>query len=172
MEDETAEPAILIHIKMNGSKIPMELDTGATLSVMSEETWKEACPTTTLRQSSARLSTYSGEPLTVLGKAMVDVEYEGQTERLPLQIIKGSGPSLFGRNWLSKIRLIWPTIKKISNELDSVLDKRPEASKDELGTLKGAKAQFLLNPELYPNFISLDQCHMQLRGLLSKNLID
>lgn len=105
VEDETAEPAILIHIKMNGSKIPMELDTGATLSVMSEETWKEACPTTTLRQSSARLSTYSGEPLTVLGKAMVDVEYEGQTERLPLQIIKGSGPSLFGRNWLSKIRL-------------------------------------------------------------------
>lgn len=65
------------------------------------------------------------EPLTVLSKAMVDVEYEGQTERLPLQIIKGSGPSLFGRNWLSKIRVIWPTIKKISNELDSVLDKRP-----------------------------------------------
>ena len=105
MEDETAEPAILIHIKMNGSKIPIELDTGATLSVMSEETWKEACPTTTLRQSSGGLSTYSGEPLTVLGKAMVDVEYEGQTEGLPLHIIKGSGPSLFGRNWLSKIRL-------------------------------------------------------------------
>lgn len=82
-EDETAEPAILIHITMNGSKIPMELDTGATLSVMSEETWKEACPTATLQQSSARLSTYSGEPLTVLGKAMVDIEYEGQTEKLP-----------------------------------------------------------------------------------------
>lgn len=82
-EDETAEPAILIHITMNGSKIPMELDTGATLSVMSEETWKEACPTATLQQSSARPSTYSGEPLTVLGKAMVDIEYEGQTEKLP-----------------------------------------------------------------------------------------
>ena len=155
VEDETAEPAILIHIKMNGSKIPMELDTGATLSVMSEETWKEACPTTTLRQSSARLSTYSGEPLTVLGKAMVDVEYEGQTERLPLQIIKGSGPDLFGRNWLSKIRLIWPTIKKISNELDSVLDKRPEVSKDELGTLKGAKAQFFVEPGAVPKFHKL-----------------
>ena len=74
----------------------MELDTGATLSVMSEEMWKEACPTATLQQSSARLSTYAGEPQTVLSKAMVDVEYESQTEKLPLQIIKGSGPSLFG----------------------------------------------------------------------------
>ena len=34
VEDDTAEPAILIHIKINGSKIPMELDTGAILSVM------------------------------------------------------------------------------------------------------------------------------------------
>ena len=95
------------------------------------------------------------EPLTVLSKAMVDVEYEGQTERLPLQIIKGSGPSLFGRNWLSKIRVIWPTIKKISNELDSVLDKRPEVSKDELGTLKGAKAQFFVEPGAVPKFHKL-----------------
>ena len=95
------------------------------------------------------------EPMTVLSKAMVDVEYEGQTERLPLQIIKGSGPSLFGRNWLSKIRVIWPTIKKISNELDSVLDKRPEVSKDELGTLKGAKAQFFVEPGAVPKFHKL-----------------
>ena len=148
----------------------MELDTGATLSVMSEETWKEACPTTTLRQSSARLSTYSGEPLTVLGKAMVDVEYEGQTERLPLQIIKGSGPSLFGRNWLSKIRLIWPTIKKISNELDSVLDKRPEVSKDELGTLKGAKAQFFVEPGAVPKFHKLRPVPHAIKGAIEQEL--
>ena len=77
---------------------------------------------------------------------MVDVECEGQTERLPLQIIKESGPSLFGSNWLSKIRFNWPTIKKISNELDRVLDKHPELFKDELGTLKDAKAQLFVKP--------------------------
>ena len=47
------------------------------------------------------------------------------------------------------------TIKKISNELDSVLDKRPEVSKDELGTLKGAKAQFFVEPGAVPKFHKL-----------------
>ena len=28
----------------------------------------------------------------------------------------------------------------------------------------------MLNPELYPNFISLDQCHMQLRGAIEQEL--
>ena len=170
VEDETAEPAILIHITMNGSKIPMELDTGATLSVMSEETWKETCPTATLQQSSARLSTYSGEPLTVLGKAMVNVEYEGQTENLPLQIIKGSGPSLFGRNWLSKIRLNWPTIKKISNELDRVLDKHPEVFKDELGTLKDVKAQLFVKPEAIPKFYKPRPVPHAIKGAIEQEL--
>ena len=52
----------------------------------------------------------------------------------------------------SKIRLNWPTIKKISNELDSVLDKHPEVFKDELGTLKDAKTQLFVKPGAVPKF--------------------
>lgn len=87
-----------------------------------------------------------------------------------LKIIKGSGPSLFGRNWLSKIRLIWPTIKKISNELDSVLDKRPEVSKDELGTLKGAKAQFFVEPGAVPKFHKLRPVPHAIKGAIEQEL--
>lgn len=73
-------------------------------------------------------------------------------------------------NWLSKIRLIWPTIKKISNELDSVLDKRSEVSKDELGTLKGAKAQFFVEPGAVPKFHKLRPVPHAIKGAIEQEL--
>ena len=53
-----------------------------------------------LQECKTRLSTYSGEPLSVLGTLEVEVQYEGQRAHLPLFVLKGDGPSLFGRNWL------------------------------------------------------------------------
>ena len=35
-----------------------------------------------------------------MGTVNVAVEYQGQKERLPLLVVKGSGPTLLGRNWL------------------------------------------------------------------------
>ena len=33
------------------------------------------------------------------------VEYKGQAVQLPLIVVKGEGPSLFGKNWLEHLRL-------------------------------------------------------------------
>lgn len=38
------EPSIMIPFAINGHEISMELDTGATVSVISEETWNEKFP--------------------------------------------------------------------------------------------------------------------------------
>ena len=35
-----------------------------------------------------------------LGKCMVNVNYHGKRERLPLIIVKNKGPNLLGRDWL------------------------------------------------------------------------
>ena len=48
---------------------------------------------------------YNKEPIpTLLGSCEVEVRYTGQTVRLPLVIVKGSGPALMGRDWLGHIR--------------------------------------------------------------------
>ena len=35
----------------------------------------------------------------------VEVSHEGKRNRLPLLVVKGSLPTLLGRNWLKKVRL-------------------------------------------------------------------
>ncbi len=39
-----------------------------------------------------------------MGRVMVDVRVSQQEARLPLVIIRGKGPSLVGRNWLTKLQ--------------------------------------------------------------------
>ena len=41
----------------------------------------------------------------VLGEMNVEVEYGSQISILTLTEVEGSGPSLFGRDWLGQLRL-------------------------------------------------------------------
>ena len=51
--------------------------------------------------------------------------------------MEGSGPALFGRNWLRTVKLDWGSIKKVTTDLESVISEHKEVFKDELGTLNG-----------------------------------
>ena len=79
----------------------MEVDTGASVSIMAEATYHKLCPGRGLSTTHIRLQTYSKEPITVVGSVNVQVSYDGQTAQLPLVVVKGDGPTLLGRNWLS-----------------------------------------------------------------------
>ena len=79
----------------------MEVDTGASASIISDETYKRVwsnikCPR--LTPSNRKLRTYTKEEVTVLGSLEVDVVYGDQRATLPLLIIAGDGPSLLGRD--------------------------------------------------------------------------
>ena len=147
------EPSIVVPVSINGTDISMELDTGATVSVMSEQMWKDEFSTSApLEPSPLKLKTYTGEHLKIKGQASVEVNYNGQNVTLPLQIVEGSGPALFGRNWLRTVKLDWGSIKKVTTDLESVISEHKELFKDELGTLKGVKAKLYIKPGSRPKF--------------------
>ena len=50
-----------------------EIDTGASVTLISEETYNEHYQDKPLQKSSLKLKTYTGEPLQVLGQAAVTV---------------------------------------------------------------------------------------------------
>jgi len=106
VNSERASP-IEVKVRANGVPMTMELDTGAVVSVIGENTYLSTWPhdPPPLQPSTIELHTYSGEELKVLGSITVTVDYQGQQEELPLLVVKGSGASLMGRNWLQKIRL-------------------------------------------------------------------
>ena len=81
--------------------IIMELDTGASYLLINEQTYKATWPegAPNLEQSTVKLHTYTGEQ--VVASCWFDncyFCYNAQVVELPLLIVKGEGPSLFGRN--------------------------------------------------------------------------
>ena len=69
------------------------------------------------------------------------MEYQGQTCKLPLIVVKGKGPTLLGRNWFSKIRLNWHSIYYNQQaDVSPLLDKYSEVFEDSLGTFRDYEA--------------------------------
>ena len=60
---------------------------------------------------------------------------------MPVHVIKGSGPSLFGRDWLAKVTLNWGSIKKICSELETILNRYNVLFKEEFCRLQGVQAK-------------------------------
>ena len=162
----STELSIKLEVQVNSVPIVMELDTGAAYSIISKETWKKSLPALRLEEADLSLATYTGERLKVLGQVTVQVEYEGQRSSLPLIIVDGHGPSLFGRNWLSKIRLNWTSIKQVSTELDHLLRKYGDVFKNELGTLKVVNAKLVVQENATPKFFKPRSVPYAIRGAI------
>ncbi len=104
-EAERTDP-VMVDVKLNKKKVRMEVDTGAAVSVMSNDLYKELQGRPLVR-SNLRLRTYTGEVLRPLGTGWLDVEYNSQKMKLPIIVIEGSVPTLMGRNWLMNLTIDW-----------------------------------------------------------------
>ena len=54
----------------------------------------------------------------IVGVTNISVEYNNVAHDLPLLVVKGSGPALFGRDWLKQIKLDWQELKNLSADSD------------------------------------------------------
>ncbi|XP_043231561.1 uncharacterized protein LOC122386445 [Amphibalanus amphitrite] len=146
----------MVPVALDGQKVEMELDTGATLSVCSDAGFRQLwpCGGPKLEPCSVKLKTYSGEQLPVMGQAAVNVQYGGQAQRLPLIVVEGGGPWLFGRNWLGHIRLDWPSICRVTAEtrVQPILDEFADVFKEELGCYRGGEVGIDVDPDVQPRF--------------------
>ncbi|CAB4004480.1 LOW QUALITY PROTEIN: uncharacterized protein K02A2.6-like [Paramuricea clavata] len=74
IREKKKDKSISIDVELGGQPIRMELDTGATKTIISEETYNKLCKNLTpLRKTTVVLSTYTGERIPVAGEVMVPV---------------------------------------------------------------------------------------------------
>ena len=138
-----------VDLELCGRKTTMEIDTGASKTILNEATYgrlRDALGP--LQTTKAVLSTYTGEKIPVQGAVTVPVKYESQQKKLNALIVKGGGPNLLGRDWLEEIRSDWETIFQIASDntqsaLQDVLSKYQDVFAEGLGTLKGCKGEDL-----------------------------
>ena len=133
--------------------LKMELDTGASVSLISAKTFATLQSSRQLQKSNTVLRTYSGEQIRVVGNIDVSVKYNTQVVTLPLLVIEGEGPSLLGRNWLKHIKLDWKSIHIMKgDDLQLMLERHRGAFRDGLGKLQGYQAKIIIEPEATPKF--------------------
>lgn len=183
IEDSTEHPPVLnqvsvssakpitVEVKLEGHPLLMEVDTGAAVSLVSEKTYRSLFIDTPLQESTASLKTYSGESIKVVGQREVEVLAEGQTAKLPLIVVAGEGPSLFGRDWLKTIRLDWKTICQVKRrQLSDILDTFKTVFEPGLGTLKGYKAKIFVDQGTPARFCKARPLPYAMRGKVEEEL--
>ena len=164
-------PPLRLSIKLNEHMVEMELDTGASVLLMSETTFRRLWPQEKLAPSQCRLCSYSKEPIPVLGSFDIVVSYKDQQATLPLIVVEGEGPTLLGRNWLDHIVLDWKEIHLIRNApLQAVLEKHKVVFEEQLGKLKGFEAKILVDPEATPRFCKARSVPLAMREKVEEEL--
>ena len=148
---------IRVEVKINGKLLQMEVDTGAAVSIISEQTKNRLNLTVPLASPSVVLRTYTGEAMSVLGEMKVEVEYKDQHYNLTLMVVKGDGPNLFGRDWLQYFQLDWKTIgiatlDKDLSQVQLLKNKYKQVFAEGLGTMKKCKAHLRVKSEAKPVF--------------------
>ena len=146
----------------------MEVDTGASLSLISEKTYLSVWidnDRPPLQPTNTCLQTYTGERISVLGSIQVEVSHNNQTKQLPLLVVKGQGPNLLGRDWMSVLTLDWQTVHKLQDnrQLDELLQKCSALFIDELGKLEGIKVKLHVDTEAHPKFCKARPVPLALR---------
>lgn len=104
IRDEHFEP-IIVDISLNTVPVRMELDTGASVSVISHSTYlaiKRQGRDAPLQPSQVKLKSYTGQVIPVLGSASLQARYGTQQVAVVVQVVEGDRPNLLGRNWLKK----------------------------------------------------------------------
>ena len=182
-KDQKNDP-ILVTVFLNGQIIEMQLDTGASVSIISETTYKSLwSQPPKLSPSNVKLHTYTGEAIAVLGSLEVEVVYKHQRARLPLLVAKGKGPSLIGRDWLQTLRLDWKEINAIyksKSDLDVLLEQYSDVFGSQLGELQGIEADIQVDCQAVPKFhkprsvpyILKDKIEKELDRLLVTDVIE
>ena len=91
-------------IKLNGKRTTFVLDTGATETVMSVDTFTAlGLSLRGLRSSKIRLREFSGQEIPVRGAIDVRVELGELSKKLPLTLVEQKGRySLLGMNWVAQ----------------------------------------------------------------------
>jgi predicted aspartyl protease len=101
---------------LDGNTVQMQVDTGATISLLSEAVYKEKLHHLTLQPRKMMLKTYTGEIVPVRGSIIVTVELNKQKAKLALYNVKGNHPALLGHTWLEKMKLNWQEIHMAAKE--------------------------------------------------------
>ncbi|XP_049520478.1 uncharacterized protein K02A2.6-like [Dermacentor silvarum] len=163
-----------VNVRVGGRNVPMQIDTGASVSIVPETLYQRHWAGRPLLPCSIKLKAYGGTPLAVLGKLMMPVEHNNQTATLPLIVVRTlqkSETALLGRNWLESLKLDWLSVGRVAiDRVASLLERFSEVFEPELGQIPDCQVSLLLKDGTTPVFCKPRPVPFALRDPVSQQL--
>ena len=110
-----------------------------------------------------------------MGQVSVNVSYGGKCHRLPLLIVRGNGPSLLGRDWVSVLALKLEELSVLhtrnGDSLQGILERHAEMFQDELGLVRGLKVKLHVKDSAKPRFYKARPVPYALREKVEAELV-
>ena len=175
---KSSVPALKVPVIIQNVPMEMEVDTGVVVSIMNFEVYERHFRDIKMKPVRRKLYAYSGTPLPVEGQITVQVKCNGQTETLPIVVVQADkyAPPLFGRDWLSGIRLDWPQLfatGQYSINVDLVEDLKEryhDVFQPGLGPVQGVRATLHVKDDAVPSFHKSRAVPFSLRTAVDKEL--
>lgn len=147
----------LVELQVHGVNLVFEVDSGASHSIISEDTFRRAWPNKppSLLDTPVALRTWSGEGLQALGTAVVEVQFKNTTQSLPLVIMKTPGCNLLGRNWFEPLGISIHGINLLAcdSSIKAILERFGSVFDDNLNEYKGPLVKLELKDSVSPKFL-------------------
>ena len=165
-----------VEVLINGCKLTMEIDTGAIVTCVGEDSFsKFRRSSDVVVASGVELSAYGNTNLDLVGVVNVDVSVRGVNMTLPLVVVKGSCVPVLGRNWLRRLNLdlgseLSVNLVQSSAKLDDLFAQHSTVFEPGLGCLKDFEASVTLKPGTTPVYKRARSLPFQKRPLVEAEL--
>ena len=137
-------PKIMVPLKIENIICNAEIDTGAAISIMSNDMYNKHFKNIPLEQYNGILVDYSNKRIPIKGVIQINAEFNNDIKKLPLVITRKSSNSfLLGRNWLKLFKI----------DLHKLLSINEYVKAEDTTTLKKPSEKFL-NRKVLGNVIS------------------
>ncbi|XP_063837227.1 uncharacterized protein K02A2.6-like [Ostrinia nubilalis] len=151
---ESYRPPITADLLIDGASINMEIDSGASRTIMPEETYKKLWYTPPpLKSTDVKLVTWTRDPLKVLGATHVRARLGNKEAQCELLVVSGKGPCLLGRNWFEALGLEISGICWSDGEVDNLVRQFPDLFKETLGEYKGPAISLHVRADANPRYL-------------------
>ena len=157
-DESSYKQPITVRVKINGKDVAMVVDTGAGVSIINERTmcalWPDN-PPVLQPADHMKLTSYTGQTISVLGQLNVVKEYKGQLAQVPIVVVSGERQNLLGRNILTELKLDWGEIMNVRNlhpDHSQLMAEVPDVFSEGLGELKGMKVKIQVKDDATPRF--------------------
>ncbi|XP_037505881.1 uncharacterized protein K02A2.6-like [Rhipicephalus sanguineus] len=151
-----APPPFTVSVEVCGKPLRMEVDTGASVSVIAKSRLLQLLPSIPVQPSQVFLRSYSGDLKKVQGKADVHVKFHGKEAHLPIFLAGNESPTLLGRNWMQELGIgvsdVEVNIHALA-DVKHVVQDYTEVFEEGLGTFKGATASLHVPSDAPPRFL-------------------